>query len=89
MQQYVNKMNLEEIEKLSKLQRPRQNSPYGKTKLGNSAPRKIILNRDDIEFGIGSYHKRDVSNVKNVLQNEGLRDHLVSSLQRQLTDELI
>lgn len=101
IQQYLNAINLEDLEKLTR-ERHRsskklengpmiygQKSPHGKIKLGNSVPMKVLAKKEEHEFGIGSYHKQDRGNVKTVLQNEGLREQLMSSLQRQLANELI
>ena len=43
-------------------------------------PLKIIKKKDELEFGVSSYYKQGLQTVKNVLQNEGLRDQLLSNL---------
>ena len=82
----MNSINLEDLERLTR-ERHRstknlengpvihgQKSPYGKIKVGNSVPMKVLVKKDELEFGIGSYHKAGAGNVKTALQNEGLRE---------------
>lgn len=53
---------------------PSRMSPYGRTKVGHSIPRQLIEGKVDMEYGIPSYHRGNISDLKNVLTNDGLRD---------------
>ena len=53
-------------------------SPYGKAKKGYSLP-KGLANKD-LEYGMSSYHKKQVSDMQNVLSNEGVRDQLMGNI---------
>eukprot|EP00353_Schmidingerella_taraikaensis_P017270 CAMPEP_0185616050 /NCGR_PEP_ID=MMETSP0436-20130131/38132_1 /TAXON_ID=626734 ORGANISM="Favella taraikaensis, Strain Fe Narragansett Bay" /NCGR_SAMPLE_ID=MMETSP0436 /ASSEMBLY_ACC=CAM_ASM_000390 /LENGTH=71 /DNA_ID=CAMNT_0028252377 /DNA_START=172 /DNA_END=387 /DNA_ORIENTATION=+ len=71
-------MNLEDLEKLHKERKSTKNlangpavhgkkSPYGKVKFGNSVPLKVLARKDDLEFGMHSYHKKGVGTVKTAI----------------------
>ena len=49
-------------------------SPLGKAKPLDSLPRQI-LSQDEHEYGVSSYHRGKISDMKNALNsNDGIRD---------------
>jgi len=95
---YLNAMNLDELEYMTRKRKSTKNleggpmivgrmGDLGKSKLGYSVP-PSVLNRE-LEFGKPSYHKGELSNVKKVLANEGTRENLINNIQRFLADEVI
>ena len=60
-------------------------SPYGKAKVPTALPKQL----KDSEFGISSYHKGSVSDIKNILTSESLRENMLEKIQNYLTQEVI
>ena len=60
-------------------------SPYGKTKIASAMPKQV----KDTEFGISSYHKGTVSDIKNILSSEGVRDQMIDKISKYLTSEVM
>ena len=65
-------------------------TPYGKSKIGNSVPKKILDAGADFEFGAPSYGlKNEVMDFRNVLSNEPLKDQLLNNIQKYLANEVM
>ena len=65
-------------------------TPYGKARIGNSIPKKILEARHDFEFGAPSYNsKAEIGDVKNMLSNEPIRDQLINNIQKYLANEVM
>ena len=49
-----------------------------------------MLSQDEHEYGVSSYHRGVVSNMKNALNlNDGARDALLGNIQKYLTSEVL